>query len=211
MKKSGQNLMNEREKYKTDPVYELEKFKKKWKKIFYVEGVFDLFHEWHKAFLEYIRKKIDHFYWEDFILVVAVESDRKTKDKKWKSRPKDFEAIRCKNVEKTWLADIVYINNNDVRYLIDDLKRLKVDYLVFPEEYIKHLKLFFLIKRKLKKHWIKIVLSRHKQYNRYWISKNLSLIHTTSILNDSFFWKLGVKVRHITYLARECLFLLLKN
>ena len=196
---------------KKQTISQLDALKKEWKKIFYVEWVFDLFHEWHIAFLTYLRNKITSMYWKTFAIVVAVESNQKTKKKKWKNRPIDDEFVRMKNVQNTNLVDVVYINNNDVRYLKQDLKELSVDYLVFPEEYIKNLKLFLVVKNKLRKNWVKLLLSRHKQYDKYWVSKNLSLIHTTSILKSWLFWKIITKFRHLSYLTKETLFLLLKD
>jgi len=199
------------ELYEKKILKEIEQIKQEWKKVFYVEWVFDLFHEWHAAFLQYLRNKINSIYGDKFVLLVAVESDRKTKRKKWKSRPIDSEHIRYEKVKNTWLADLVYINDNDVRYLIDDLNMLKVDYLVFPEEYIKNLKLFLLIKSKFKKHNIRLFLARHKQYKKYKINKELASIHTTSILKLNLFEKSKSKFKHIIYLTKECLYILLKK
>lgn len=189
----------------------IEKLKNEWKKIFYVEWVFDLLHEWHIAFLSYLRNKICSIYWKNFVIVAAVESNKKTQKKKWKNRPIEDEFIRLENIKNTWLVDIVYINDNDVRNLKEELKEFNIDYLIFPEEYIKNLKLFLIIKKKFKKRWIKILLSRHKQYEKYWVSQNLSLIHTTYILESWIFWKIVTKLKHITYLTKETLFLLLKD
>jgi len=189
----------------------LEKLKQDWYKIFYVKWVFDKFHLGHKEFLIYLRKKINYFYGDKTILIVGIESDRITKKKKWKNRPYDNEKLRAEKVYLSWNVDAVYISDNEARYLIDELKFLKIDYFIVPEEYVYYLKLFYLLKNKLKKDWIKIMLSRHKQYERFWLNSQLATIHTTSLVESN---PLKVFIKHIkqvTYLTKELLYFLLKS
>jgi len=189
----------------------LEKLKQDWYKIFYVKWVFDKFHLGHKEFLIYLRKKINYFYGDKTILIVGIESDRITKKKKWKNRPYDNEKLRAEKVYLSWNVDAVYISDNEARYLIDELKFLKIDYFIVPEEYVYYLKLFYLLKNKLKKDWIKIMLSRHKQYERFWLNSQLATIHTTGLVESN---PLKVFIKHIkqvTYLTKELLYFLLKS
>ena len=178
-----QNNFYEKEKQKAKDT--IEKRKKDWYKIIYIEGVFDLLHPWHKAFFSYIRKKIKRILKDKFKIVVSVESDNIVKRKKWPTRPFENEKIRKENVEKLEEVDLFVINNDQLRNLIDNLHYLKVDYLIISDEYIKNIKLFKkLIIPLLKKNWIKFILSRHKQYKFFWVDESLATIHTTNILKD---------------------------
>jgi bifunctional ADP-heptose synthase (sugar kinase/adenylyltransferase) len=108
--------------------------KKEWYKIFYIEWVFDCFHKWHKSFLEYIRKKAEKLYWKKVKIVVAVESDKLTKKKKWKNRPHENEQKRLQNVKQQKEVDLAFIKDRDIRYLLEDLTKLWIDYLIVPDE-----------------------------------------------------------------------------
>lgn len=163
----------------------IQDWKKQWNKIIYIEWVFDLLHPGHKVFFNYIKRKIEKNINNNFKIIVAIESDNIVKKKKWKNRPIENEQIRKEKVQKLNKVDLAFINDSLLRNLIDNLKFLWIDYIIIPDEYIKNIKILkkFIIPL-LKKNWIKIILSRHKQYELFWIDKNLATIHTTNILND---------------------------
>jgi len=185
--------------------------KQRWYKISYVKWVFDKFHLGHNEFLHYIKRKITYFYGEKVLLIVGLESDRITTQKKWKNRPYETQSIRAEKVFSHPSVDFVYVSDNQARYLLDEIKNLQIDYFVVPEEYLYHLKLFFLLKSKLKKYWVKLVLSRHSQYERFGLNQQLASIHTTN-LAESNFLKIFVKhIKHTVYLTKELLYFLLKN
>jgi len=189
----------------------LEKLKQDWYKIFYVKWVFDKFHLGHAEFLKYLKRKIQFFYWEKTFLIAGIESDRITKKKKWKDRPYDNEVKRAQNVYLSWNVDAVYISDKEARYLMDELKHLRIDYFVIPEEYVYHLKLFYFLKNKLKKTWVKVMLSRHKQYERFWLNSQLASIHTTNLVESNPLKVFVKHIKHTVYLTKELLYFLLKN
>jgi glycerol-3-phosphate cytidylyltransferase-like family protein len=192
-------------------ILELDELKEQWYKIFYIKWVFDLLHEWHIALLEYLNKKIKDKYWYKTRIIIWLEWDNIVKNKKWKNRPYENENLRKEKLKNTWLIEDVYILHKSASFLLEELELLKVDYFIIPDEYIKHIKLFYILKNKLKKRWIKVFLSRHKQYKKYWISYNLSLIHTTNIIEERLFNKLLKSVRHNIYLTKEMLYLISKR
>ena len=186
--------------------------KKDWYKIFYIEWVFDRFHEGHKSFFKYIRRKIETNWGDKIKIVVGVESDRITKRKKWKNRPYDSEIIRLKEVQKQQEVDYAFIKDRDVRYLLEDLKFLGVDYLVIPDEYIPNRIVFKFFKKfilpRLKKNGVKVIFSRHKQYKNFGVDDKYVNLHTSDLL-DKWWNKIIVKIRHIIYLTKESILAIL--
>jgi len=167
---------------------------------------------WHITFLEYIKAKIIYFYWYNSQLIVWVESNRLVKKKKWKNRPIQDETIRLENIKKLHMVDIAFVIDDDLRSRIEFLKKINIDYFVIPEEYLSN-KVFFLFFKKLflkrlKESGIKVVFSRHKQYNRFWVSTDYQNMHTTNIIKDNIFKK---KVNQIVYFSKEALFLIFQK
>ena len=181
-------------------------------KRFYVEWVFDCLHMGHITFLEYIRAKINYFYWPSSQLIVWVEGNKLVKKKKGKNRPIQDETVRLENIKKLHVVDIAFIIDDDFRNRIEFLKKINVNYFVIPEEYLSNKIAFFLFKKfflkKLKKSGIRVIFSRHKQYSRFWVSTNYQNIHTTTITKSS---KFGKKLNEILYLSKEALFLVFQK
>jgi glycerol-3-phosphate cytidylyltransferase-like family protein len=199
-KKEAKNIINNR--------------KGKGYKIFYIEWVFDRFHEGHKSFFKYIKRKATTLYGEDIKIVVGVESDRIVRKKKWKTRPYDNEYIRLKEVSWQEEVDLVFIVDRDIRFLIKDLKNLGVDYFIIPDEYFYNKIILKIFKKyilpKFKKSWIKVIFSRHKQYKRFGVDDKYINLHTTDLINKG--WKkIIVKVKHAIYLIRESLIAILEK
>lgn len=76
--------------------------KEEGKRIVLATGVFDLFHEEHRKFLEKARSAGN-------FLIVGVESDARVREMKGPGRPIDSQEVRLDNVQSTGVVDAVAI------------------------------------------------------------------------------------------------------
>lgn len=81
---------------------EVRQAKEELKKIVFVSGVFDLFHEEHEKFLEKARGAGN-------FLVVGVESDKRVRETKGPDRPIDAQEQRLEHVMNTGVVDLAEI------------------------------------------------------------------------------------------------------
>jgi rfaE bifunctional protein nucleotidyltransferase chain/domain len=80
----------------------LSQFQQQQQKIVLVTGVFDLFHQEHRHFLEKAKQAGD-------VLIVGVESDVRVRQLKGEGRPIQNQATRVEQIETSGFADLVFI------------------------------------------------------------------------------------------------------
>lgn len=73
-------------------------------------GTFDIFHPWHKHYLNEAKN-----YWDELITIIA--RDKNVEKIKWKL-PRNDENARLENVKKQWISDIVELWSLDNPFLV---------------------------------------------------------------------------------------------
>ncbi len=106
----------------------LKKLREKGQKVVFTNGCFDLLHFGHISYLEKIKKV-------NFILVVAINSDRSIKRIKGKGRPIQSEHARARTIAALECVDYVVIFNEDTPFRI--IQSLKPDVLVKGSDWKK--------------------------------------------------------------------------